>query len=610
MILASIAIPYKPEKHEYELNGKSWKITSGSPCLIFYKELTKAKVTINPQVFVAVKYFDITNDGDFSSAAKQFVKEKLYGCKILITNTSGSNLNLSILLQIPEGSIPLVPPNYSKSRFQRIYNNSTDIFESIFYFPECGSFIHNPACIAEDGTIISNIEGQVINVLDKYDASKLESFNDLVISDRKDLILEYLIKENITSVKGDFSLEKIFWMMKNKEFWAKVINIYRSRFCFDKTLWSFAFLHNDKEVLSELFRVSRQLNGQVGYFFNSALLSTGSEDFKHLEFDPLVNARAYQLGNQERITNTRFKEVYKTYLYYLSEKSILENQDFLCLCQYFILQERHNEALEVYSRINMKPSSSTISSNELQIQYDYITCYLDLEKAKTIALLYNDYPVLTWNKYFKEISLLLKEIETEEIPQVVVSKKEPTLNFQVENNSIVLNYEGVQNCKVRIYEIDLEILFSNNPFLIKDTQSFSYVQANTEISIELSGNAHSVSLEEYKGKNILIEVDYKTYSISKSHFSNLLAFNCIERFGVIKVMDSNRKPRPAVYIKAFVKRKSGQIEFYKDGYTDIRGKFDYVSLNTDTLSTIDKFSLLVVDDELGSLVHEANPPPQ
>ncbi|OMJ66178.1 hypothetical protein SteCoe_37075 [Stentor coeruleus] len=90
----------------------------------------------------------------------------------------------------------------------------------------------------------------------------------------------------------------------------------------------------------------------------------------------------------------------------------------------------------------------------------------------------------------------------------------------------------------------------------------------------------------------------------------MLTYNCLERFGVIKVMDANRKPRPAVYVKAFVKRKDGKVEFYKDGYTDIRGKFDYVSLNTDTLSSIDKFAILVVDDELGSLVHETSPPPQ
>ena len=36
------------------------------------------------------------------------------------------------------------------------------------------------------------------------------------------------------------------------------------------------------------------------------------------------------------------------------------------------------------------------------------------------------------------------------------------------------------------------------------------------------------------------------------------------------------KPLPGVYVKVFVRISgSGTAQFYKDGYTDIRGKFDY-----------------------------------
>ncbi|OMJ71757.1 hypothetical protein SteCoe_29952 [Stentor coeruleus] len=90
----------------------------------------------------------------------------------------------------------------------------------------------------------------------------------------------------------------------------------------------------------------------------------------------------------------------------------------------------------------------------------------------------------------------------------------------------------------------------------------------------------------------------------------MLTYNCLDRFGVIKIMNLERKPRPSAYIKVFAKRKDGNVEFYKDGYTDARGKFDYVSLNTDTLLSIEKFVILVVDDEFGSLIHEISPPLQ
>jgi hypothetical protein len=39
--------------------------------------------------------------------------------------------------------------------------------------------------------------------------------------------------------------------------------------------------------------------------------------------------------------------------------------------------------------------------------------------------------------------------------------------------------------------------------------------------------------------------------------------------------------------------------FYKDGYTDLRGRFDYASLDPESLKTVEKFSIFVMSDELG-----------
>jgi hypothetical protein len=56
--------------------------------------------------------------------------------------------------------------------------------------------------------------------------------------------------------------------------------------------------------------------------------------------------------------------------------------------------------------------------------------------------------------------------------------------------------------------------------------------------------------------------------------------------------------------------KNGEVKYYKDGYTDLRGCFDYTSLNTNELDFVDKFSILVLSDEHGALVREAKPPKQ
>jgi len=58
----------------------------------------------------------------------------------------------------------------------------------------------------------------------------------------------------------------------------------------------------------------------------------------------------------------------------------------------------------------------------------------------------------------------------------------------------------------------------------------------------------------------------------------------------------------------FAKLTDGTVVFYKDGYTDLRGKFNYLSLSTDAEKFIDTFSILVMSPESGTTIIEAFPP--
>ncbi len=52
-------------------------------------------------------------------------------------------------------------------------------------------------------------------------------------------------------------------------------------------------------------------------------------------------------------------------------------------------------------------------------------------------------------------------------------------------------------------------------------------------------------------------------------------------------------------MKTFAKEKNGNVSFYKDGYTDLRGRFDYASLSTSSIDTIEKFAIFIMSDDLG-----------
>jgi len=69
------------------------------------------------------------------------------------------------------------------------------------------------------------------------------------------------------------------------------------------------------------------------------------------------------------------------------------------------------------------------------------------------------------------------------------------------------------------------------------------------------------------------------------------------------------KPLPSVYVKVFAQPKNGGKDFFfRDGYTDICGKFEYSQTSGNKLKDAKKFAILVQSDKFGSKITECNPP--
>ena len=84
----------------------------------------------------------------------------------------------------------------------------------------------------------------------------------------------------------------------------------------------------------------------------------------------------------------------------------------------------------------------------------------------------------------------------------------------------------------------------------------------------------------------------------------------VEQYGRLQVRHAKTgQPLSKVYVKVYAQTPQG-AKFFKDGYTDLRGKFDYASLSTDELERVSAFSVLVLNDEFGATIREAAPPKQ
>ena len=83
----------------------------------------------------------------------------------------------------------------------------------------------------------------------------------------------------------------------------------------------------------------------------------------------------------------------------------------------------------------------------------------------------------------------------------------------------------------------------------------------------------------------------------------------VENYGQVRVTRAEGgKPVSKAYVKVYAQLAGGGVKFYKDGYTDLRGRFDYTSLNTDEIGNVERFAILVMSEGLGSAVREAAPP--
>jgi hypothetical protein len=83
----------------------------------------------------------------------------------------------------------------------------------------------------------------------------------------------------------------------------------------------------------------------------------------------------------------------------------------------------------------------------------------------------------------------------------------------------------------------------------------------------------------------------------------------MEPFGRLQVRSQlNRQPVAGAYIKVYARHRDGQVRFFKDGYTDLRGEFGYATLSTGDLDTTQRLAVLIIDPQHGAVVREAEPP--
>ncbi len=264
-----------------------------------------------------------------------------------------------------------------------------------------------------------------------------------------------------------------------------------------------------------------------------------------------------------------------------------------------------------------------------RLQHDYFRTYLAFYSsepgaAREVAARYASYPVDRWRNIFANVLGQLDELEGKGTAvvdkedraqaQTRLAATEPGFDLELEGRKVTIRYQNLSEVSVRYYLMDIELLFSRSPFVGEYSSRFAYIQPNAVEKVALDPKQAAFAFQvpdRLASLNVLVEVIGAGMKKAKTYFSNAMTVQVIENYAQAKVTQAQTgKPLAGVYVKAYARRKGGEVRFFKDGYTDLRGRFDYGSLSTNEIDDVDRFAVLFLSDDHGALVREASPPKQ
>jgi len=188
----------------------------------------------------------------------------------------------------------------------------------------------------------------------------------------------------------------------------------------------------------------------------------------------------------------------------------------------------------------------------------------------------------------------------------------PTLALKAESKDgategVVVTARNLASCTLKAYPVDVEIGFSKNPFgadLAVSGGVLGMKPAWTEeVRFTDEREAH-VALPKTLLRTNLVLVASGADGRAEDRLaltSGGLDVQVSRETRQLRVRDRKGKPVAGAYVKVYAKDASGHdIQFHKDGYTDLRGAFDYASISTDSDFKPAEFAILVLPEALGA----------
>lgn len=633
-MIAALAVTAFPAQGQKELGNL--------PLAIVFSETEQIiEQTADDGNFVVIQRFkdpfatEIADDGTTRTryVTDEFVAGKPYSLLTVVTNPSELERRIDVFRRIPEGAIALGGEKDSDSVPLLIAPYSAKALETIFYFPAAeGGIGRLPAAtVTQHGAYCGGAKMcPACIVVPKATMIDSNSWDYISQNGTEEQVLDFLRTANLESPR--FDLCKTAWRMRNADFRNRLFALLDSRGCYNNDLWKTALGGGtDAETMRRIAQLlARRENAKIvaprlGPYLKSSVFTVEPEEadlFEHKEYWPLINARAHAIAGAPTIANNDLSKEYKDFLDILAMKPALTAKDRLLAAVFLLAQDRVADAKAMIAGVKAGDVNT-------KMQFDYLNAYLAFcdgkpENGRKIAEAYADYPVPLWRDRFREIIAQADEIAGKPVRFDNLCKDEaaaaPTLSLAAAmdkgiTDQVVITARNLASCTLRAYLTDLEISFSKNPFGTGtgSGDTVTCLRPAWETTVQLvAGKDATVKLPEaLRRKNFELVVSgadgRATARLSVSQ--SLLDVQVIREYGQLRVCDHDGKPLPGTYVKVYAKDAYGrEMRFHKDGYTDLRGVFDYASVSTDSDFAPAEFAILVLNDQAGGKTLTVTPP--
>lgn len=624
--LAFCGLPWEAEPPEEKQEGAQLTLSVRSPALLVTDRILPARLSKDDRpLLVSQQFFRPDDPYRFEGNERiekfvtgEFVRRIVYGARVTLTNPTASRRRLNVLRQIPRGAVPLRDGVATDDADVVLDAYTTQTIEYFFTFPFAGEFDQFPPHVAANEEIVGRAEPRVFHVVETPTEVDKTSWTWVSQYATDEETLAFLRTHNLRRL----DLDEMAWRLKNRAFFEAAADLLTERGLYHETTFSYAVHHKDA-ARARVWLSAGRVKDQVGPALDSPLLKVDPVEtkvYEHLEYDPLVNPRAHPLGDKRRILNTALNEQYRSFLGVGLYRPELNARDRLALVYYLLLQDRIEEGTAQLAKVRE-------ADLEERLQTDYLRAWLalrhlDAARALELARPYLDHPAPRWQARFRALAAAVAEARGAAPAEAAepdrqqdldrLAAETPSVELKAEGGSLLLTAHRLKKLTLNLYPMDIELMFSRRPFLTEGGADFAVIKPafSREIEVRADGEPEKLALpREYADRNLMVEVVGAGRRAAVPWYASRLRVRKMESFGQIEVRTAAEgQPVPKAYVKVFARGTDGHVSFWKDGYTDLRGRFDYLSLNDRRPEEAAEFAILILHPELGAEIRTASPP--